>query len=256
MSITDLKKALCRNKQFYEDRNIVVTQSSESEFNTASNVYTFGPNNGVNRNNSNNNNIIQNKKPMMQDNKPALSTGDASMSENGFFLKIYGLPVQFDESELKTMFNNVNFIRFTTATPTPITSTSINNGVEETTTSLKAKKLCQVETQLDLERALTRQDERVGKSKLQIFQISKQEYDREIAHAEKYANRYNTNNGSNSGNGVRKYSNGGSYDNQMSDDLFVHMSGVPLDAAEDDIRGFFQDINLIGENQNYICSVF
>lgn len=243
MSITDLKKALCRNKQFYEDKTIVVTQSSEAEFSSATNVYTFGPNNGVNRNT---NNPTQNKKPnQVQDTKSQVMNSNATMGENGFFLKIYGLPVEFDESELKTMFNNVNFIRFTTATPTPITSTSINNGVEETTTSLKAKKLCQVETQLDLERALTRQDERVGKSKLQIFQISKQEYDREIAHAEKYANRYNNSNSSSNG-GVKKYSNGGGYDSQMSDDLFVHMSGVPLDAGEDDIRGFFQDINLIG----------
>jgi hypothetical protein len=49
MSITDLKKALCRNKQFYEERNIVVTQSTEAEFAAAANVYTFGPSNGASR---------------------------------------------------------------------------------------------------------------------------------------------------------------------------------------------------------------
>jgi hypothetical protein len=149
--------------------------------------------------------------------------------------------VEFDEGELKAMFNNVHFVRFTTAAPTPITSTSVSHGVEETTTALKAKKLCQVETQLDLERALTRQDERVGKSKLQIFQIARQEYERELAHAEKHAGRHGGGRG-----GGRASASGSCYDALMADELFVCLSGVPLDAREHDVRAFFHDINLIG----------
>ena len=148
--------------------------------------------------------------------------------------------MEFDEGELKAMFNNVKFVRFTTAAPTPITSTSVSNGVEETTTALKAKKLCQVEKQLDLERALTRQDERVGKSKLQIFQIARQEYERELAHAEKHAGRHGGRGGG------RASASGSCYDAHMADELFVCLSGVPLDAREHDVRAFFHDINLIG----------
>lgn len=244
ISITDLKKALCRNKQFYEEKTIIVTQSTEVEFSTATNVYSFGANN--NRNGSASNNTSQ------RDNKPYEKktfnqekiTNQNELSEGGFFLKIYGLPVQFDETDLKAMFNNVGFIRITTSTPTPITSTNINNGVEETTTSLKAKKLCQVETQLDLERALTRQDERVGKSKLQIFQINKQEYDRELAYVQRTSNNGNNyHNESNKGFAKKLYTNNNVEDSP--DDLFAHVSGLPFMTREEDVREFFEDLNII-----------
>lgn len=257
ISITDLKKALCRNKQFYEDKNIIVTQSSDNEFNTATNVYSFGPNNNTHNNNRSNNNNQPPVKPYekkpfnmtkLPEKAPLIQQNDASLSDNGFYLKIYGLPVHFDESELKIMFNNVNFMRVTTAAPTPITSTNINNGVEETTTALKAKKLCQVDTQLDLERALTRQDERVGKSKLQIYQISKQEYDREISHAQRHGGRDNTSDRVNrfNNNNPKKTLLKSDMFEKNSDDLYVHMSSVPFSAREADVRDFYEDINVIG----------
>jgi hypothetical protein len=91
------------------------------------------------------------------------STGVSS----GFYIKIYGLPANFDDQALKNMFNNVKFLKISTAKPTPISTKFVNqDGSTENSTVVKAKKLCQVETQLDLERALTRQDERVGKSKV------------------------------------------------------------------------------------------
>lgn len=95
------------------------------------------------------------------------ATPAVASQTGGFYLKIYGLPASFDDQSLKSMFNNVKFVRIATAKPTPITTKVINqDGRAENTTIVKAKKLCQVETQLDLERALTRQDERVGKSKV------------------------------------------------------------------------------------------
>lgn len=97
----------------------------------------------------------------------ATTNTTATTTGTGFYLKIYGLPANFDDQSLKAMFNNVKFVRIATAKPTPITTKIINQeGRQENTTIIKAKKLCQVETQLDLERALTRQDERVGKSKV------------------------------------------------------------------------------------------
>ncbi len=59
MTITDLKKALCRNGQFYEEKSINVSQSSESEFTDAPFVFTFKNNNN---NNNNKNYNVRNKK--------------------------------------------------------------------------------------------------------------------------------------------------------------------------------------------------
>merc|ERR1719215_700693 len=110
LTITDLKKALCRNKQFYEVKNIVATQSSEAEFNAATNFYSFGSN--TNRNNSNNNNSNNQVQPQvvkpyekktvyMEQKPPTYTSPQDLLNETEFFLKIYGLPVKFDENELK-----------------------------------------------------------------------------------------------------------------------------------------------------------
>lgn len=188
----------------------------------------------------------------MEQKQPVYTSPQDLLNETEFFLKIYGLPVKFDENELKSMFNNVKFLKIVTAAPTPITS--IREGTLEQVTSIKAKKICQVETQLDLERALTRQDERVGKSKLQIYQISRQEYDREMAHAQKYGgvtlddvnapkkqffNKDNETDTSDPG-----------YLNKLpvTDDVYAYMSGVPFSAREHDVRQFFYGIDLIGKN--------
>ena len=290
LTITDLKKALCRNGQFYEDNSIVVTQSSEAEFNGPHSFYVFSnannknnnqQNKNFNNNNNNNNNnqrfnnpVEVNKKfnnninsesPQHQQESQPLSVVP-SPDESGFYLKIYGLPANFYEGALKSMFNNVKFLRIVTSTPTPITSTNNNNGSTEQTTTLKAKKLCQVETQLDLERALTRQDERVGKSKLQIFQISKTEYERELANLNKsnFHNNYSSSNNNNHNNynesnesnhndafyipdGVQQQQDSPpetSYcDNIPScDDLFIYMSGVSFSVQDYDVKAYFQDV--------------
>lgn len=209
----------------------------------------------------NENQMIQNK----IDTEPSMSiVANAANQEGsvGFYFKIYGLPAKFDETALKIMFNNVKFLRIVTSTPTPITSTNNNNGQTEQITTLKAKKLCQVETQLDLERALTRQDERVGKSKLQIFQISRSEFDREIANLNKN-NHYNTNNNNiNNNNNYQSNdyneSNGQDYQDQMvnadqdqvynennnNNSWYIYMHGVPFSAKEQDVRFFFQGIQI------------
>ncbi len=186
----------------------------------------------------------------------------------GFYFKIYGLPAKFDETALKSMFNNVKFLRIVTSTPTPITSTNTNNGTTEQTITIKAKKLCQVETQLDLERALTRQDERVGKSKLQIFQISRSEFDRELGNLNKNSsynnfNNYNqssndqinNSNNNNNNNNDQENNNEQQENNEFSstnmnydDDLYVYMHGVPFSAKEQDVRFFFQGLNLVAVN--------
>ncbi len=235
LSITDLKKALCRNKQYYEDRTIIVTQSAEHEFDTAKNVYSFAVTGQVRPAG-----VETDPKKTLRKDTPNNTSNSELNSESGFYLKIYGLPVKFDENDLKSMFNNVNFLKMTTATPTPITSTNMNNGQSETVTSLKAKKICEVETQLDLERALTRQDEQVGKSKLKIYQINKQEYDRELTHALKYSNRGET----------TTVKSGSSVLDEVwsNDDVFVYVSNIPSVGREvEDLKEFFEDINIIGK---------
>ena len=294
LTITDLKKALCRNGQFYEDNSIAVTQSSEAEFNGPHSFYVFSNANNKNQNqqnknfNNNNNNQrfgnpveaikkFSNESPQHQQ-EPQAPAVIAPPDESGFYLKIYGLPANFYEGALKSMFNNVKFLRIVTSTPTAITSTNSNNGSTEHTTTMKAKKLCQVETQLDLERALTRQDERVGKSKLQIFQISKTEYERELANLNKsnFHNNYNNNNNNNNGN-QNNYNEANeanhndafyipdvvqqqeqssppetSYcDNIPScDDLFIYMSGVSFSVQDYDVKAYFQDVkaHVVGKN--------
>ena len=164
--------------------------------------------------------------------------------QNGFYLKIYGLPVSFDDQQLKAMFNNVKFVRIATSKPTPISTKIVNSdGSNENVTIVKAKKLCQVETQLDLERALTRQDERVGKSKVQIFQISKSEYDREMSSIP--ANRrpqYNNNN-----NGNSNYSNGGNNDDHNENDA-EYMDTNETNDRDRDSRA--RDYDAANENNN------
>lgn len=198
VSIVDLKKALCRNGQFYEDKQIEVTQSSESEIVALASI------------------------------KKIDSTKSYTDSSFGHYIKIYGLPARFDESSLKSMFNNVRFVRIVTTNPTPIQSKIINqDGSQETKTIMKAKKLCEVETQLDVERALTRQDERVGKSRIQIFQISKSEFERELST-------------------VKNLDEENIEQEQTEDDdedYFVLISGVPFSARLEDVRQFFKGIN-------------
>ncbi|CAF0737030.1 unnamed protein product [Brachionus calyciflorus] len=219
VNIVDLKKALCRNGQYYEDRQIEVSQSSEAE----STAFT--------QNTSNPKRI--NETPKSQ-NLPTTTT-DSTSPSSGFFIKIYGLPARFDDTSLKNMFNNVKFNRIITANPTPIQSKVVNqDGQSETKTFMKAKKLCEVETQLDVERALTRQDERVGKSKIQIFQISKSEYERELSTIKNIDQQIDEN-----------YDDGGGSIESEDDeeDSHVILSGLPYSVRLDDIRAFFQGIN-------------
>jgi hypothetical protein len=266
MTITDLKKALCRNGQFYEEKTISVTQSNEADFSQGlmpsqssgfSNSNKQSNSNQAHQNNYNNGRFNNDGNGFKsnygdQNNKPNESEG------NGFFLKIYGLPAGFDETELKSMFNNVNFVSIFTSQPTPITSTTLNNGNQEQTTVLKAKKICVVETQLDLEKALTRQNERVGKSKLQIFQMNKIEFDREMSYLNKNQTNSNNNSNNNSSNGNKNFksynsvendsSENGSHQYPISDDLYIYMSGVPFSAKSLDVRTFFQPINIVDAN--------
>ena len=190
MTITDLKKALCRNGQFYEERTISVAQSSEAEFTRG--FISAGPfvNSSVSSGSANNNGSGGNFKS----NNIESNNNITNNSNGDFYLKIYGLPADFDETELKSMFNNVNFLSILTSPATAITSTTLSNGSHEQTTVLKAKKICVVATQLDLEKALTRQNERVGKSKLQIFQMNKIEFDREIGYINRHSNPNNNGN--------------------------------------------------------------
>ena len=245
MTITDLKKALCRNGQFYENNIIQVFQSSDSEF-EAGYFFDDDSNNKFNKNkpsfqNNTNSNPRFNKNFQSDNsnfnNKPIYKPNYNNQNDNsGLYLKIYGLPASFNSDDLKSMFNNVNFVSIATSVPTPITSTSINSdGQQEQTTVLKAKKICQVERQIDLERALTRQNERVGKSKLQIFQISKSEYDRELGAMQNKSEDMNENENA----GDEEQAN-----LELTDDLFVFMSGVPFSAKEYDVRNFFQNINV------------
>jgi len=178
------------------------------------------------------------KKSLRKETTNGSGQADQGFAESGFFLKIYGLPVKFDETDLKSMFNNVNFLKMTTATPTPITSTNVNNGQSETVTSLKAKKICEVASQLDLERALTRQDEQVGKSKLKIYQINKQEYDRELAHAAKYAARNEP---------APAKASSVLDETWTNDDVFAYVTNIPAGAREADLKELFDDINIIGK---------
>ena len=227
VTITDLKKALCRNGQFYMEKSIEVSQSSESDFTGATNVYV--PNiikaqqAGLINGDQQPKFINKRTEPVEVKKAPELNSND------GHFLKIYGLPLKFDEGSLKSMFNNVKFVRILTSAPTPITST--NNGTQEATTTLKAKKLCQVETQLDLERALTRQDERVGKSKLQIFQISRNEFDRELNNLSRLT-------------ALADIGEDISDDYESDNDNCLLMTGVPFSAREADVRGFFGGLHV------------
>lgn len=252
MTITDLKKALCRNGQFYENNIIQVFQSSESEFEAGfffddDKFNKSKPSFQNNANNANSNSNPRFNKNFHADTsnfnaKPIYKPNYNNQNDNsGLYLKIYGLPASFNSDDLKSMFNNVNFVSIATSVPTPITSTSINSdGQQEQTTVLKAKKICQVERQIDLERALTRQNERVGKSKLQIFQISKSEYDRELGAMQQTKQ-------SGQSEDMNETENGGDEETagaELTDDLFVFMSGVPFSAKEYDVRNFFQNINV------------
>ncbi|RNA04230.1 RNA-binding 12 [Brachionus plicatilis] len=192
VSIVDLKKALCRHGQFYDDRQIEVVQSGESEI------------------------IAQTKKT----------------SPDSFYIKIYGLPARFDQSALKNMFNNVRFVRIVTTRPMAIQSKVVNqDGSQDTKTVMKAKKLCELETQLDVERALTRQDERVGKSRVQIFQISRSEFERELATVANWEpDEQNVDNADNE-------------EDEDDDEFFVLITGLAYSARLDDVRQFLKGIN-------------
>lgn len=243
MTITDLKKALCRNGQFYEDLTIYVTQSNESEFSQGFSVQqqTIIPNPAPVKHQK-----IENEAMNVHAGTPGL----------GYFLKIYGLPAGFDEIELKNMFNNVGFVSILTSQATPITSAA--SSLEPTV--LKAKKICIVATQLDLEKALTRQNERVGKSKLQIFQMNRIEFDKEI----NYINRQNQNFHKSNYNSAEKLLEvnkklgscsgdvGAVVDEvevqknyPISDDLYIYMSGVPFSVKSLDVKTFFQLIDVV-----------
>jgi RNA recognition motif-containing protein len=214
VTITDLKKALCRNGQFYEDNQIQVVQATELEFNNKAISSTAGLQ------------PIYDQPISFQQ-----SYQQKDDEKDGFFIKIYGLPSNFDETSLKNMFNNVKFIKIFTSRPKTVNNNNNNNNSndgEQQQIVLKAKKICQVETKLDLEKALTRQDERVGKSKLQIFQIGRIEFEREV------------------GNSIEI--NDTSTDEaeadlvDTSDDNSVFMTGVPFSARDADVRTFFEGV--------------
>ena len=258
MTITDLKKALCRNGQFYQENQIEVSQSNEVDFNDPNFVVPTIKSSRYNSNQTNskfnnNNNSNMNNNSKYQQNEPIDSS-------QGFFLKIFGLPADFDETELKNMFNNVKFTKIITSVPTPITTTITNqDGTTEQTTIMKAKKLCQVETKLDMERALTRQNERVGKGKIQVFQISKSDYDREMAYiGHNMPSLLNKDgSGSPSSNSNQDMDHQHNEDNEeeqestsayvpieQSDELYLFMTGVPFSARELDVRSFFTNLNV------------
>lgn len=201
VSIVDLKKALCRNGQFYDDKQIEVSQSSEADILTQTSI------------------------------KKTDQTKSFNDTSFGHFIKIYGLSARFDDSLLKNMFNNVRFIRIVTTNPTPIQSKIINqDGSQETKTIMKAKKLCEVETQLDVERALTRQDERVGKSRIQIFQISKSEFERELSTVKNLDEE----------NSLADLEEA---EDNVDEELLVLLSGIPFSARLEDVQQFFKGIN-------------
>lgn len=132
----------------------------------------------------------------------------------GFYVKIYGLPQNVSRSILLDEFNNVKFKR--------INKVVNNEG--------KIKFICEVETKLDLERALTRQNEVVGGRKIQIYEMSRFEFDQEFAISQPaFMNENDTLNNN---------------DRESSDDTCVLMSDIPYSAREYDVKYFFQNYNI------------
>ena len=278
-TIIDLKKALCRNGQFYETRTIEVVQSTQHEFFSIDNFYQkkYQENNnggGANRpyNNNNNNNYGQSRRnehlneqsdefyDEINDNnnkneeeyQVTSGTGEDGRSPSdqrnynndgeargGYYLKIFGLPTRFDRHSLQNEFNNVRFMRIQTIFKHELG---------------KPMLISEVETRLDLERALTRHDEKVIRQKIQVYEMTRAEFEQELNVY--YSNRNNRNKErgryDNEGEGgedttedVDEYCDIVPPEEQDPNDLCIFMSGVPFSARNADVKFFFQNMNLL-----------
>ena len=267
MSILDLKKALCRNGQFNDQNMIEVSQATIQEFDNpninallnkksaAANNNNAKPNkfhqdnrppHNNNGSNGNNYHVINNKKTESDGRPPFTNHSHGGnrppfdITPSGHYIKIYGLPAKFDDKNLRNVFNNVKFVRIFTSTP--IAFKGAYDGEPKTT--YKAKKICEVETQLDIEKALTRQDERIGKSKLQIFQISKAEYEREISQIQRHAGSVGGHVDSDEEQGGEQDWNEANGAGAEPGKYFLHMTGVPFSAYENDVKAYFDGMKV------------
>lgn len=184
VSTADTKKALSRNGQSYDDQCIQVFESSVADFNRVSSLLlhaeaklkasTGNSNKRVllpTPPNSNNNNGYSVGSPN-SDTNGSVETRHHISIPDGFYLKVYGLPPELNDDEVRDLFGDVRIMRMFTA-HTPFGGGGGNVVV-------KAKKLLQVETKQDVDRALKRNDERFGKSKLHIYQINKYDFEKEL----------------------------------------------------------------------------
>lgn len=264
-TIIDLKKALCRNGQFYDNRSIEVVQSTQHEFFSIDNFYqkkyqtdrpSFNNYQSSRRNeqhqqqqqhlneqndeyydeiNDNNNKIEDDG-----DNNRGSPSGDYNSNDNesrgGFYLKIFGLPTRFDRHSLQNEFNNVRFMRIQTIFKHELG---------------KPMLVSEVETRLDLERALTRHDEKVIRQKIQVYEMTKAEFENELNTY--YNNRNNRmkerarNEGGEDGGeeDIDEYSDQMPPEDQDPNEICIFMSGVPFSARNADVKYFFQNMNLL-----------
>ena len=281
-SIIDLKKALCRNGQFYDNRSIEVVQSTQHEFFSIDNFYQKKYQNdsrqpSFQNNNNNNNNNYQssssrrneqsynhhhqpqqqqlneqndeyydeindnnNKNEDMDENGQTDGYND-NESRGGYFLKIFGLPTRFDRHSLQNEFNNVRFMRIQTIFKHELG---------------KPMLISEVETRLDLERALTRHDEKVIRQKIQVYEMTKAEFENELNVYYNNRNNRNKERARLEGEGGDESSGGGGEDideycdqqppeDQDPNDICLFMSGVPFSARNADVKYFFQNMNLL-----------
>ncbi len=187
MTITDLKKALCRNGQFYDTRSIEVVQSTQLEFQSiadnTSQQRQFGRRDektwsNDRRYNNNDGNYQQHsqqqhhhqQQPHHHQHQQNQHKPFVNSSIGGYYLKIINLPPRVDKYTLKTEFSSVNFLN------TQFVYHFYDRNIGQRGTKI----ICEVETKQDLERALTRNNDEIGKGRIVVAEMTRSEYENEL----------------------------------------------------------------------------
>ena len=160
-SMQDFKKALVRNGQFHEDNCIQVFTSSMHEYQRHSSSSSQqhssrAPTSSTCSSSSGNKKVLlPTPPPGEEDNGESSAHSPIPLvaSDDGFYIKIYGLPPpsEFDDDQVREMFNNVRFMGDIVTSHAQFPTSGHNQ-----TAIVKAKRLCRVETKMDVDRALTR----------------------------------------------------------------------------------------------------
>ncbi len=225
----DLKKALCRTGQYYDNACIQVYEdSNSSSYNNNNSSSNPRYKASASSSSSSNKRVLLPTPPVSGSgakaaaaSAPSSTAGSSSSSsfrdrirDDGFYIKIYGLPdkfprpprkqgddeeeedeagadyddEEFDTEQVREVFNNVDFVRvIKTFGGQRLPPPNNSRRGEPPVVVMKAKRVCHVKTRRDVERAMTRQDEVYDAAsadpttKMHIHQISKSEFDRELA---------------------------------------------------------------------------